>query len=56
VSVTPKREIKPTLPQDANEDQKGASQGIFLIGEKKTAKSQTLGSAREPSAATEKIP
>ena len=54
--ITPKLEIKRILPQDTNEDQKVASQGIFLIGEKKTtAESKILANARKPSAATEKL-
>jgi hypothetical protein len=43
-------------PEVSNEDQKDASQGIFLIGEKKNTRKQILANAKKPSAATEKIP
>jgi hypothetical protein len=55
--ITPKAEIKPTLPQAANEDQRAAQtnlQGIGLSAEKKAAESQILAKTRKPSAAPEK--
>jgi len=53
---TRQKRNKANSSQEANEDQKSCSQGILLIGEKKTTERNIPANARMPSAATENIP